>query len=178
MRVAEFEQAIDAKGARILEMRLFHNHVKNAFGRIDNKVIIWDDQGYAFSAIMPDGIDDACLYFQSGIYWTTIEDIVVGSDGTLTIGASKSEKRNDGDWMVADNFRLIYLGSNLLIGDVNRDGSVTIADVTALVNIILGKDNGDAPIYDHTAADVNKDNSVTIADVTALVNILLGKTNN
>ena len=127
---------------------------------------------------MPDGIDDACLYFQSGIYWTTIEDIVVGSDGTLTIGASKSEKRNDGDWMVADNFRLIYLGSNLLIGDVNRDGSVTIADVTALVNIILGKDNGDAPIYDHTAADVNKDNSVTIADVTALVNILLGKTNN
>ena len=121
---------------------------------------------------MPDGIDDACLYFQSGIYWTTIEDIVVGSDGTLTIGASKSEKRNDGDWMVADNFRLIYLGSNLLIGDVNRDGSVTIADVTALVNIILGKDS-DA--YDTDAADVNGDGSITIADVTALVNIILGK---
>ena len=118
---------------------------------------------------MPDGIDDACLYFQSGIYWTTIEDIVVGSDGTLTIGASKSEKRNDGDWMVADNFRLIYLGSNLLIGDVNRDGSVTIADVTALVNIILGKDS-DA--YDTDAADVNGDGSITIADVTALVNII------
>jgi len=58
MRVAEFEQSIYAKGARTLEMRLYHNHVKNAFGRIDNKVVIWDDQGYAFSAIMPDGIDD------------------------------------------------------------------------------------------------------------------------
>lgn len=58
MRVAEFEQAIDAKGAHLLEMRLYHNHVKNAFGRLDNKVIIWDDKGHAFSAIMPDGIDD------------------------------------------------------------------------------------------------------------------------
>lgn len=58
MRVAEFEQSIYAKGARILEMRLYHNHVKNAFGRIGDKVVIWDRHGYAFSAIMPDGIDD------------------------------------------------------------------------------------------------------------------------
>lgn len=28
---------------------------------------------------------------------------------------------------------------NHLAADVNRDGSITIADVTALVNIILGK---------------------------------------
>jgi len=62
-----------------------------------------------------------------------------------------------------------------LPGDVNRDGSVTIADVTALVNIILGKDNTVPYLYDHAAADVNGDNYVTIADVTALVNIILGK---
>ncbi|MBQ6228046.1 MAG: hypothetical protein IJK08_05765 [Prevotella sp.] len=58
MTVAQFEQAIDAKGAHILEIRLHQNQVKNAIGRKDNKVILWDDQGYAFSAIMPDGIDD------------------------------------------------------------------------------------------------------------------------
>ncbi len=58
-----------------------------------------------------------------------------------------------------------------LRGDVNGDGSITIADVTALVNIILGKTTD----YDQRVADVNEDNSVTIADVTALVNIILGK---
>ena len=122
---------------------------------------------------MPDGIDDACLYFQNGLYWLTIEDIVVGADGTMTIGASKTEKRNDGDWMVLDNFRLTYLGPSVLIGDVNNDGSITIADVTALVNIILGKDAEGQ--YNHNAADVNGDSTITIADVTALVNIILGK---
>lgn len=130
--------------------------------------------GHSSSAgYMPDGIDDACLYFQNGLYWLTIEDIVVGADGTMTIGASKTEKRNDGDWMVLDNFRLTYLGPSVLIGDVNNDGSITIADVTALVNIILGKDTEGQ--YNHNAADVNDDSTITIADVTALVNIILGK---
>lgn len=60
-----------------------------------------------------------------------------------------------------------------LLGDVNGDGDVNVADVTALVNIILGKDTTGQ--YNHAAADVNQDNQITIADVTALVNIILGK---
>lgn len=59
-----------------------------------------------------------------------------------------------------------------LKGDVNRDGEVTIADVTALVNILLGKDTAG---YNLEAADVNGNGERTVADVTALVNILLGK---
>ena len=62
-----------------------------------------------------------------------------------------------------------------LPGDVNKDGQISIADVTALVNIILGKDNTVPYLYDHDAANVNGDNTVSIADVTALVNIILGK---
>ena len=62
-----------------------------------------------------------------------------------------------------------------LRGDVNRDGSITIADVTALVNVLLGKDDTEPYVYDHEAADANADGSITIADVTALVNILLAK---
>ena len=62
-----------------------------------------------------------------------------------------------------------------LRGDVNRDGSVTIADVTALVNIVLGKDSAEPYQYDHAAADVNADGSVTIDGATALVNLVLGK---
>lgn len=56
-------------------------------------------------------------------------------------------------------------------GDINNDGQVTIADVTSLVNIILGKQTD----YKMPVADVNGDKGVTIADVTALVNIILGK---
>ena len=58
-----------------------------------------------------------------------------------------------------------------LRGDVNQDGYVTIADVTMLVNIILGKQTD----YELAVADVNQDGRISIADVTALVNIILGK---
>ena len=60
------------------------------------------------------------------------------------------------------------------VGDVNGDGSVTIADVTALVNILLNKDT---TAYDLNAADVDGEPVITVADVEALVNIILGKTN-
>ena len=59
-----------------------------------------------------------------------------------------------------------------LRGDVNGDGQVTIADVTSLVNIILGSQGGDTSV-----ADLNGDSQITIADVTSLVNIILGKGN-
>lgn len=61
------------------------------------------------------------------------------------------------------------------LGDVNKDNVITIADVTALVNVILGKDSEN--VYSRDAADVNGDKNITIADVTALVNLILGKTN-
>ncbi len=64
---------------------------------------------------------------------------------------------------------------NRIPGDVNKDRVVTIADVTALVNIIHGKDKVEPYLYDHEAADVNKTDGVTDADVTALVNMILGK---
>jgi len=69
----------------------------------------------------------------------------------------------------------IHYPAVFIIGDVNRDGSITIADVTALVNIILGQDNTPPYIYDHKAANVNQDAAITIADVTALVNLILGQ---
>lgn len=55
-------------------------------------------------------------------------------------------------------------------GDVNGDSSVTIADVTMLVDVILGKRESEN-------TDINGDGFVTIADVTALVNKILGKEN-
>ena len=63
----------------------------------------------------------------------------------------------------------------MLFGDVNRDGFINIADVTAMVDIILGKDKTVPYRYDHEAANLNGDNDITIADLTMLVNIILGK---
>ena len=54
------------------------------------------------------------------------------------------------------------------VGDVNHDGHVTIADVTALIDYLLS-DSSAAP----AEGDVNGDSNVTIADVTALIDLLL-----
>ena len=55
-----------------------------------------------------------------------------------------------------------------LRGDVDGDGKLTIADVTALINNLLKQSSLDVP-----ACDVDEDGKVNIADVTALINILL-----
>ena len=59
--------------------------------------------------------------------------------------------------------------------DINQDGILSVADVTALVEILLDKDDLSPYEYDHDAADVNSDETITIADVTALTNLLLEK---
>lgn len=93
----------------------------------------------------------------------------------LVFGFTKSGTGNTPAQIIVDDITLTYLTSTKLKGDVNKDKRITIADVTALVNIILGKDDTPPYVYDHDAADVNVDKKVTIADVTALVNIILGK---
>jgi hypothetical protein len=82
---------------------------------------------------MPDGIDDACLYFQSGLYWASLDEIVVGQDGTMTIGARKTEKINDGDWMVLDNFRLIYKGAGVDLSGVKADLLAKIGEANTIM---------------------------------------------
>ena len=58
-------------------------------------------------------------------------------------------------------------GAEIIVGDVNGDGNVSIGDVTALIDILLN--GSEAP----EAADVNGDNNVSIGDVTALIDMLL-----
>lgn len=69
----------------------------------------------------------------------------------------------------------VTIGTATIAGDVDNDTEVTIADVTAMVNIILGKDNEEPYEYNHKAADVNGDKAISVADVTALVNKILGR---
>ena len=62
----------------------------------------------------------------------------------------------------------------LLSGDVNNDGEVNIADIMAIVEVIL------SPSGNHNAArliraDVNRDSEIQVADINAVINILLNK---
>ena len=59
--------------------------------------------------------------------------------------------------------------SQSLVGDVDCDGAVTAADITALYSYLL---SGDTTFI--ATSDVDGDGSVTSADVTAVYNILLG----
>ena len=55
-------------------------------------------------------------------------------------------------------------------GDVDMDGEISIADVTALVDYLL---NGDATDISPANADTDQDNKLGISDVTELVDFLL-----
>ena len=61
-------------------------------------------------------------------------------------------------------------GHGYQVGDVNHDGDVDIADVTALIDMLLNGGASGCPI----CGDVNPDGEVNIADVTSLVDSLLG----
>ncbi|MCR5130270.1 MAG: C10 family peptidase [Prevotella sp.] len=92
---------------------------------------------------------------------------------TLTSGSYTVEQGN----MTTSQPRTFYVYTvtpvekTVLLGDINEDGEVTIADVTALVNYLLGQNE----TAKFEVCDVNADGEVTIADVTALVNIILNK---
>ena len=55
-------------------------------------------------------------------------------------------------------------------GDVNCDGEVSIADVNAVIDIILGSD-----AIVSTRADVNGDGEVSVADVNTLIDLILSQ---
>lgn len=56
------------------------------------------------------------------------------------------------------------------IGDLNVDGFVTISDVTALIDYLLG---GEVSPFNSGNADVNSDQTISIRDVTVLIDLLL-----
>ena len=137
----------------------------------------------------PNGVDAALIAFQEGKYQNTIW-VRVNEETTIDYGIQYQGKSSaDGRWTIwspdgieitryydpktdgLDEEDQLIESLRYTIGDVNEDSDVTIADVTSLVNIILGKQ----PDHRMEISDVNEDGGVTIADVTSLVNIILGK---
>ena len=59
---------------------------------------------------------------------------------------------------------------SFILGDVNDDGYVTIADVTTLIDYLLG---ATISPFRTVAADVNSDDNISVADITALIDLVL-----
>ena len=71
-----------------------------------------------------------------------------------------------------DDWQAMYVGlypnRETLVGDVDQDGRISIADISALIDMILTKEKS-------MAGDVDGDGVITIADVSALVDMILAR---
>ena len=66
-----------------------------------------------------------------------------------------------------------YISGIAVTGDVNRDGLISVSDVTALIAALLRGQQANTNTFSSEAADCNHDNQIGINDVTALINYLL-----
>ena len=92
-----------------------------------------------------------------GTYTVRLKDIMLGVSGM--------ENKYAGT-----DLESTFEVKNLLKGDANGDGKVTITDAVAVVNYTLGNASSN---FVFEAADVNDDSKITITDAVGIVNIIL-----
>ena len=137
----------------------------------------YDDYNFAIGAF----VGDQCVGVATDGYLriynaTSTNDLITfkaynyDTDETIPLHAGQEVRFTPYGVIGADDMSQRVVLKPYIRGDVNLDGFVSIADVTTLVNIILGKQTEPYGI-----ADINDDETISIADVTALVNIILGK---
>ena len=123
--------------------------------------------------------------------WTTFSSTYrygPTSTTTITTGTSYTTAKRNNDYSYyftgdGSNYLFTFDADNLtfkldiipeqptvLPGDVNDDGVVDIADVTTLIDYLLGND---IHPFNNANADVNQDTGIDIADVTTLIDHLL-----
>ena len=66
--------------------------------------------------------------------------------------------------------RQIVMASTLR-GDVNLDGEVSVADVNAVIDVILGSEADEDLRH---RADVNRDGEVSLADINSVIDVIMG----
>ena len=114
--------------------------------------------GESWSTDMYDVRYNVLMYFP--------EEVTAPGDYVLTIPAGAIIIYTLGEDVHELNFHYTIPGGTAPIpGDVDGDGSVNIADVTALIDILLNAIDA--------SADVDGDGAVNIGDVTTLIDMLL-----
>jgi hypothetical protein len=64
------------------------------------------------------------------------------------------------------------VATTVLKGDVNQDGEVSVADINAIVEVIMGKTTDGTLIGN---ADVNGDQEIGLADINDVIDIIVGR---
>ena len=87
----------------------------------------------------------------------------------------KQSSGSSTEYCYIDNIEVSYDETwtpEVLLGDVDDDGKISIADVVTLIDYLL---YGDESLLNMDAADVDQDGGITIADVTELIDMLLSR---
>lgn len=95
-----------------------------------------------------------------GLHQVTVKNV--------RLGTAELENKNAG----AATQQTAYTATELVVGDVNHDGSVSVIDVISTINHILQ----DAPtVFSRKAADVNGDGDISVVDVIGIIDIILNQ---
>ena len=100
----------------------------------------------------------------------TVKDLAEAGTFYFKVKATYSDGTQS-RWSNSQKVTLFENGHGYENGDVDHDGKVSIDDVTALIDFLLGSENDICTV----CADVDGDSMITIADVTALVDKLLNR---
>ena len=135
---------------------------------------LWQQAEYTTFSVTPDETADA----------TTWSIDAREADGTFAIKNLSTEKiaqysPNYSNYAcyktVSGLLPNLYEEVETLVGDINNDGSVNVADVTALVNLFNDKSLREGDRFNLHAADANEDGVVTRSDIQSLIGIVLGR---
>ena len=113
-----------------------------------------------------------------------LDDFTATIEGASAVLTMSMEQNADGSYRIAicvvsgdlqnaESYIInATIASTILRGDVNGDGSITITDVSALIDYLLTHDDSNINAQN---ADVDASGNIAISDVSTLIDILLNK---
>ncbi len=109
------------------------------------------------------------LIFLSLSFSASADDFTIVLNGeTTTVTGSMSA---DGEYIITGSMTYKVTGKNeVILGDLNQDGSLNVMDVTALIDMIVPSNGGYSAI-----ADMNKNSSLDVLDLTKLIDAVIGQ---
>ena len=109
----------------------------------------------------------------------TLFSVTIIADASLAAGTKLTGTVKNIEFNTKDNQKLTFSDESFnvnikssILGDVNGDGNVDIADAVCIVNYVIGKPNS---TFTLASADVNNDGVVNMADAIYIVNFVVGK---